>query len=72
MNDKVTLKCTRTHGRWNKNDVASFDPETAKTLTGGKKPAWVQGEPDAADEADDGKDGKDGSGGAAKKAAPTA
>lgn len=37
---KVKLKCTATHGRWNKGDVASFEKETATKLTDGKKPKW--------------------------------
>lgn len=37
---KVKLICTRTSGRWNKGDVASFEAETAKEFTKAKGAIW--------------------------------
>ncbi len=37
---KTVLKCTTTHGRWNKGDIAGFEPEKAKMMTEGKSPKW--------------------------------
>lgn len=40
MAKKIKLICTRTNGRWNKGDVASFLPETAKKYLAAKDAAW--------------------------------
>lgn len=42
--EKVKLVCTNTHGRWNKGDVASFEPKRAAELTNAKKANWKKAE----------------------------
>jgi hypothetical protein len=54
---KTKLECTRTHGRWNKGDVASFDPDMAEKMTDAKNAAWKKATKRRAPKKDDG--GKD-------------
>lgn len=63
---KVPLKCTRTHGPYNKGDVIAVHPETAKSYLAAKNTPWAEVKKAAKSDADGtgGAGGADGTGGA--------